>query len=347
MSYKIFTRGNYFYIVDNDNNREYNAFSKDVLVTRGTTAQDDFFIENIPNWDGVGEPLDISVIQDENGDAYSLNAFITFYEDSTGKSSPGGGATGSPGGSNKSLQYNDNGAFGGDASIGVVVDHTPDANNPFNNSIRLDNQSSTDAIGIIIDEWNGATKFLLGFVQSQNIGILDIVDANLKISNNVVSNTGNKRDIEIETISNDNGDGGDFRVKLGNGDVSGSFEITVGGQPLFSLTEETYQSILAGCILADDGSATGHMIGSSLYYDDTTGFVGVGVQAPGEVLDVNGNVQADNFIGSAEQLTKNVGSALVGEPTGSDQVVNMVSLTQAEYDAGTPVATTFYVITDA
>ncbi len=33
------------------------------------------------------------------------------------------------------------------------------------------------------------------------------------------------------------------------------------------------------------------------------------------------------------------------EPTGSDQVFNVVSLTQAEYDAGTPVATTFYIIT--
>ena len=41
-----------------------------------------------------------------------------------------------------------------------------------------------------------------------------------------------------------------------------------------------------------------------------------------------------------------VGSTATGEPTGSDVVVNMVSLTQAEYDAGTPVATTFYVITD-
>lgn len=35
------------------------------------------------------------------------------------------------------------------------------------------------------------------------------------------------------------------------------------------------------------------------------------------------------------------------EPTGSDQVLNIVSLTQAEYDAGTPVATTLYIITDA
>ena len=42
-----------------------------------------------------------------------------------------------------------------------------------------------------------------------------------------------------------------------------------------------------------------------------------------------------------------INSAVAGEPTGSDLVLNVVSLTQAEYDAGTPVATTLYVITDA
>lgn len=40
-----------------------------------------------------------------------------------------------------------------------------------------------------------------------------------------------------------------------------------------------------------------------------------------------------------------VDSTTTGEPSGSDQVVNIVSLTQAEYDAGTPVATTLYIIT--
>lgn len=35
------------------------------------------------------------------------------------------------------------------------------------------------------------------------------------------------------------------------------------------------------------------------------------------------------------------------ETTGSDQVLNMISLTQAEYDAiAAPVATTLYIITD-
>ena len=39
-----------------------------------------------------------------------------------------------------------------------------------------------------------------------------------------------------------------------------------------------------------------------------------------------------------------IDSSVTGEPTGSDVVLNVVSLTQAEYDAGTKIATTLYVI---
>ena len=39
-----------------------------------------------------------------------------------------------------------------------------------------------------------------------------------------------------------------------------------------------------------------------------------------------------------------INSTTTSEPTGSDLVYNVVSLTQAEYDAGSPVATTFYII---
>ena len=39
-----------------------------------------------------------------------------------------------------------------------------------------------------------------------------------------------------------------------------------------------------------------------------------------------------------------INSTTTSEPTGSDLVYNVVSLTQAEYDAGTKVATTFYLI---
>jgi hypothetical protein len=49
--------------------------------------------------------------------------------------------------------------------------------------------------------------------------------------------------------------------------------------------------------------------------------------------------------GAARTNLEVVASTLASEPTGSDKVVNMVSLTQAEYDAATPVSTTFYAIT--
>jgi hypothetical protein len=39
-----------------------------------------------------------------------------------------------------------------------------------------------------------------------------------------------------------------------------------------------------------------------------------------------------------------INSTTISEPTGSDLVYNVVSLTQSEYDAGSPVATTFYII---
>lgn len=42
-----------------------------------------------------------------------------------------------------------------------------------------------------------------------------------------------------------------------------------------------------------------------------------------------------------------IDSNLTGEPAGSAVVLNVVQLTQAQYDAGTPVATTLYIITDA
>ena len=39
-----------------------------------------------------------------------------------------------------------------------------------------------------------------------------------------------------------------------------------------------------------------------------------------------------------------IDSAVAGEPSGSDLVLNVVSLTQAEYDAGTKIGTTLYII---
>ena len=49
-------------------------------------------------------------------------------------------------------------------------------------------------------------------------------------------------------------------------------------------------------------------------------------------------------LATTNALNDRVKSVTTAEPNGSDKVVNIVSLTQAEYDAGTPVSDTFYII---
>ena len=52
-------------------------------------------------------------------------------------------------------------------------------------------------------------------------------------------------------------------------------------------------------------------------------------------------------VGVTNEEENTINSIVAGEPTGADVVPNVVSLTQAEYDAGTPIAGTQYNITDA
>jgi len=56
------------------------------------------------------------------------------------------------------------------------------------------------------------------------------------------------------------------------------------------------------------------------------------------IVDVSAGRQV-KYIEKSDLLEDQVTSVTTGEPSGSDQVINIVSLTQAEYDAGTPVAT--------
>jgi len=62
------------------------------------------------------------------------------------------------------------------------------------------------------------------------------------------------------------------------------------------------------------------------------------------IIDVDAGRQV-KYIEKSDFLEDQVTSVITGEPTGSDSLINIVSLTQAEYDAGTPVATTLYIIT--
>ena len=91
MSYKIFTRGNYFYIVDSKG-RERSGLSKDVRVTRSTTTDTDFYVTGVNDWKN-NTVIPIADIQDSSGDGYTTSSFVTFYENNTGFSAAGGGSS--------------------------------------------------------------------------------------------------------------------------------------------------------------------------------------------------------------------------------------------------------------
>ena len=77
------------------------------------------------------------------------------------------------------------------------------------------------------------------------------------------------------------------------------------------------------------------------------GDVGIGTTSPDEKLDVNGTILGTEIKDSGDNiLSEKIDSKTINEPNGSDVVANIVSLTQAEYDAATPTLTTFYIITD-
>lgn len=91
------------------------------------------------------------------------------------------------------------------------------------------------------------------------------------------------------------------------------------------------------------------------YYFENTGAATLSVDADGSetidgaaavTLNTNDTLRIKSDDANWNSFNP-VNSTTAGEPTGSDQVLNIVTLTQAEYDAGTPVSGTLYIITDA
>lgn len=96
-------------------------------------------------------------------------------------------------------------------------------------------------------------------------------------------------------------------------------------------------------VLADarvqESNVTQHEGALSISSSQVNGTFGTGNYADQSVTEAKLSTSVQN------KINNNVKSSTTGEPTGSDVVTNVVSLTQAEYDAGTPVAGTFYLIT--
>jgi len=83
---------------------------------------------------------------------------------------------------------------------------------------------------------------------------------------------------------------------------------------------------------------------TQLAITETTETVAISIASAGESVVIYAT-ETTAEIGGGSGEVNTINSITTGEPVGSDVVLNVVSLTQAEYDAGTPVATTFYIIT--
>jgi len=88
MSYKIYRKGSYFYIIDTATNREYSGLFNETTVQRHAISSSTFYFNNIENWKN-NKAVEIADIDDYNGDAYTTASFVAFYESSSGAGSLG------------------------------------------------------------------------------------------------------------------------------------------------------------------------------------------------------------------------------------------------------------------
>jgi len=135
-------------------------------------------------------------------------------------------------------------------------------------------------------------------------------------------------------------------------DVNGTVDLT---NLTVSSAQGTAGQVLtstgSGVAWEDAGGGSGTVTSITATSGALGGLTGGTITTSGSIaLDYSGNnnfifasdVSAGRqvkYIEKSDLLEDQVTSVTTGEPSGSDQVINIVSLTQAEYDAGTPVAT--------
>jgi len=80
------------------------------------------------------------------------------------------------------------------------------------------------------------------------------------------------------------------------------------------------------------------------YNNVDSGLVANNVKSALDELDTDVNTLEAAVTINSSNIDNKVDSVLTSEPVGSDRILNTVSLTQAEYDAGTKIPTTLYII---
>ena len=77
--YRIYTKGNYFFAVNEETGAQLEEHAKDVVIKRSTENTNKFSISRLFGL------IDISEMKDESGTPYTLQGFIDFKNENTGK----------------------------------------------------------------------------------------------------------------------------------------------------------------------------------------------------------------------------------------------------------------------
>lgn len=135
--YRIYTKGNYFYAVNEQTGAQLEEHAKDVVIKRSTENSNKFSISRLFGL------IDISEMKDESGTPYTLQGFIDFKNENTGKFS-GTAENGSGTGSSdlKNVQATAILTLANDVIVtqGGTFDLTPDTivTNTFGDVLQLD-----------------------------------------------------------------------------------------------------------------------------------------------------------------------------------------------------------------
>jgi len=87
--YKIFVKGNYFYIERLSDGRIFEGHKKNVLVSSLTETSEDFYFWNINGTMNCDNVLNIADLVDENSIAFTVATFREFIEENTGNFNSG------------------------------------------------------------------------------------------------------------------------------------------------------------------------------------------------------------------------------------------------------------------
>jgi hypothetical protein len=177
-----------------------------------------------------------------------------------------GGLTSSAG-TNRMIQFNDNGVLGASASLTF---NTPGA--LYQNELKLKSPGTSSSIGLLGMKSTDEPAFTIGYGESSNTGSLFFNNVNLSISNAGPSPATAKYNIGVLSQRSILGaNGGDIFLKTGSGASSGELLFTVGagsggvgGTEVFRMNDTTASSKIsatAGMVLKYDG---GQLVYSTL-----------------------------------------------------------------------------------